>query len=406
MPRIKLTATVVKKLPAPDPSGRQVLYWDETKPGFAILVSGKTSTKSYIAQHNLPDGRTRRVTVAKVDQKSLDEARKLADEILYGLRKGDDPKKRSNVGTLSETLEQYLAKRTLREPTKRVYGIAVERYLAPWRDLKLSLINDDMVERRYAEITQEVASGGRHDGRIAANLAMRVFRALWAFAQVRAPELGDNPVKRLKSLWHKERRRKGKVKPEDMPRFYAALQALPNPVARDLLVLLLFTGLRKTEASSLTWADINLQDRVIHIPGARTKSNRDFDLPMSDVVHDMFVSRRSLGDAKFVFPSNSRAGFIADPGHPLERAAAACGLKVSVHDMRRTYASTAGATPGITPAQLKNLLNHSNGDVTEEYQVFHVNDLREPAQLIADRMKKLCGIEPLEDVEKISRVRK
>jgi integrase len=172
-------------------------------------------------------------------------------------------------------------------------------------------------------------------------------------------------------------------------------------------VLLLFTGLRKTEASSLTWADIDLQDRVIHIPGARTKNKKDFDLPMCDVIHDMFVSRRALGNAKHVFPSNSEAGFIADPGHPLERAAAACGLKVSCHDLRRTFATTAASTPGITPAQLKNLLNHfRRSDVTEGYQVFGVNDLREPAQLIADRMKKLCGIEPIEGVEKITRARK
>jgi integrase len=411
MSKLKLTATAVKKLPAPDPSGRQVLYWDSDLKGFAVLCSGKTNSKTYIVQRDLPakkgeqHGKTRRVTVASVNEVALDVARERAADILDNLRRGLDPKeKKSRVGTLRETFELYLAKRTLREPTRRVYGVAVRRYLAPFADMQLSDITPDMVEERFQAIPKEATRG---DGLIAANLAMRVLRLLWTFAQERNPDLGANPVKRLKRLWNPEPRRKGLVRDKDMPKFYAAIQAWPNPVARDLLTLLLFTGLRKTEAASLTWDDINLQGRSIHIPATRTKNKRDFDLPMSDIVHDMFVSRRALGDAKYVFPSNSKAGFIADPGHPLERIAATCGLKVSVHDMRRTYASTAGATPDITLAQLKNLLNHSSGDVTEGYQVFAVNELRGPAQLIADRMKELCGIKPIAgNIEKISKGRK
>src|SRR5262245_10814735 len=174
MPTIKLTASAIKKLPAPDPSGRQILYFDETLPGFAVQCSGVTSTKSYIAQRDLPDGRTRRVTFAKVTELTLDQARKRANDIIYNLRLGNDPKeKKSRVGTVRETFEQYLATRTLREPTRRVYGVAVRRYLAPFADIPLSDITPDMVEKRFQGIPKEVERG---DGRIAANLAMRVLR--------------------------------------------------------------------------------------------------------------------------------------------------------------------------------------------------------------------------------------
>jgi integrase len=401
MPSLKLTVSSVKKLRAPDPSGKQVIHWDTELRGFAVLCSGVTNAKTYIAQRDLPSGRARRITVGSVSEISLEVARKRAADTLDDLRRGRDPK-RKRVGTLRETLEQYLAARTLREPSKYLYGIAVEKYLAPWADMQLSAITADMVETRHRAITKEVASGGRYNGRVAANVAMRVLRLLWTFAKERAPELGDNPTRRLRRLWNAEPRRKGIVRPEDMARFYKAVRALPNKVVADYLTLLLFTGLRKSEAASLTWSDINLQSRVIHIPGSRTKNRRDFDLPMSDIIHDMFVSRRALGDAKFVFPSNSRKGFIADPGDPLERAAAACGLKVSVHDLRRTYVTAAASTPGITASQIKALVNHAGGgDVTSGYMVFDFESLRQPAQLIADRLKKLCGIEPLEGVEKI-----
>jgi integrase len=395
MPKLKLTATTVKKLRAPDPGGKQTIHWDTELRGFAVLCSGVTNAKTYIAQRDLPDGKTRRVTVGSVSEIALDVARKRAADILDNLRRGNDPKRKTPIGTLRQTLDQYLSARSsLRPATRRLYNIAVDKYLAPWADMQLADITADMVEKRFQAIPKEVERG---DGRVAANVAMRVLRLLWTFAQERTPDLGDNPVRRLRRQWNAEPRRKGRIKPEDMPKFYAALQALPNPISRDLLVLIFFTGLRRTEAASLTWQDIDLPGRTIHIPGERTKSKRDFDLPMSDIVHDMLVSRRALGDAKYVFPSNSKAGYVADPGHPLERAAAACGLKISVHDLRRTYATAAASTPGITPAQLKNLLNHSSGDVTEGYQVFGVNDLREPVQRIADELKTLCGIgQPLE----------
>ena len=64
MPRLKLTEKSIARLPAPDPSGKQVPYWDQDLKGFGVLVSGKTNGKSFIVQRDLPDGRTRRITIA------------------------------------------------------------------------------------------------------------------------------------------------------------------------------------------------------------------------------------------------------------------------------------------------------------------------------------------------------
>lgn len=43
MPRIKLTQRAIDRIKAPDPSGRQVLYWDAELKGFALLCSGVTN---------------------------------------------------------------------------------------------------------------------------------------------------------------------------------------------------------------------------------------------------------------------------------------------------------------------------------------------------------------------------
>ena len=63
MPRIRLTEKSIDKLKAPDPSKRQVPHWDTELRGFAVLCSGVSNAKTFIAQRDLPHGRTRRVTV-------------------------------------------------------------------------------------------------------------------------------------------------------------------------------------------------------------------------------------------------------------------------------------------------------------------------------------------------------
>ena len=81
MPRMKLTERAVARLRAPDPSGKQVLWWDAELRGFGVLASGTTTAKSYVAQRELPNGRTRRVTVAATTELPLAEARRRAAEV-------------------------------------------------------------------------------------------------------------------------------------------------------------------------------------------------------------------------------------------------------------------------------------------------------------------------------------
>src|SRR5262245_37901428 len=92
MPRIKLTQKAVDKLKAPTQNGAPVIYWDTGLKGFGLLVSGKTATKTYIAQRDLPGGRTRRVSIASVQETSLAEARERAAKVLLDMRTGIDPK--------------------------------------------------------------------------------------------------------------------------------------------------------------------------------------------------------------------------------------------------------------------------------------------------------------------------
>jgi integrase len=188
------------------------------------------------------------------------------------------------------------------------------------------------------------------------------------------------------------RRREGHIRPEDLAKFYAAVQNLPNDVARDYLTLLLFTGLRRGEAASLTWDDIDFEHRVLRIPAKRTKAGRKHALPLSDIVFDMLSARRALGNAHYVFPAISASGHISEPKFALALPKSS-SVKVTCHDLRRTFVTIAESC-GLDGYALKALVNHSIGnDVTGGYVILTPERLREPMQRVAERLKRYTGIE-------------
>jgi integrase len=389
MPKSHLTERAIGAMAAPDPSGKQVLHWDTDLKGFAVLCSGTTKKKTFVVQRDLPNGKTRRLTVAAVNETSLDKARKGAADMLLDLRHGVDPKNRDGNATVQATLDKYLVtRRDLSPASIRVYR-QIEKYLEPWLELPLRTINADMIEKRHRSLAADV-------GEFTANGAMRTFRILWNFYAERVPDLPPNPVKILKRQWFAEPRRRRMIQPDKMSEFYRAVRMLDNEITRDLLLLITFTGFRKAEASSLRWQEnIDLQKRTITIPAAKTKGKRELVLPMSDFVHELLVARRALGNAGFVFPGPGKHGYVSDLQNPLKTIAKRTGIVFSAHDLRRGF-STVAESVGVSMTTLKALLNHApSRDVTAGYVVTDPEQLREPVQRIADRLAQLCGIAPV-----------
>jgi integrase len=391
--KTKLTRDAIRRLPAPDPSGKQTLFWDSEQRGFGLLVSGKTNAKSYVVQREF-NGKTVRVTLGTLAEyealgKSLEDARAEAAELVISMRKGVHPKAykgpRANV--------------TLRERAEG--NDAIERWLADWLDEPLRSITPAMVEKRHREIKAAVAKSYRSryqnhasaPGSASANKVMRALRKLWNTAQYDVPELPPNPVAILKSkrLWFPTPERERIVLGDQLPQFYKAVMKLPSRTMRDYLLLVLFTGLRRVEAASLRWADIDFSQKVIHLPATRTKAKRKLDVPMSDYIEYLLRTRREIGiENQFVFPANSKSGHLAEPKKALADLARACNVRVSMHDLRRTYATVASLCR-IPPYALQALLNHSTGKgITASYARISGADLAEAQQAVTDRLRALA----------------
>jgi integrase len=411
-----MTKTNIAALPAPDPSGKQTIYWSEggetqgnPTPGLGILVSGVSTSKSWVAQGNV-NGKSVRLTIGPVALFSVDQAWEIAAPKLASMFTGHNPKQtvaqRVMAGmTVDQVLEDYIKASSNLKP-KTVTGYrASAKHLGPLLNQVMRNITDDEVEKRFRHITADVVArrqageikgGVNVDGRATANSAMQLLGSLWEFQAERDKGLGANPLRgRLfKRQWHHLDRRTRLVPMDKLPAFYQATRHLNSDIQRDLVLLGLYTGMREDEASGLKWSEVDLVNRMLHLPAGRMKGKKAFNLPMTDLVHNVLVARRAIGrEGDHVFFGYGASGHCESFTYALSQIGATIGVKISPHDLRRTFASIA-ATCTIPPVALKMLISHSTGsDVTSGYIILTVEQLREAAQVVADRIKELCRIE-------------
>ncbi|MDG4561172.1 MAG: tyrosine-type recombinase/integrase, partial [Candidatus Competibacter sp.] len=230
-------------------------------------------------------------------------------------------------------------------------------------------------------------------------MASTLLGALFRFAAARYEHAGrplilDNPVKRLASIraWCDLPPRQGHIPPGKLGAWWQATETV-DPTPRDLLRLLLLTGLRKSEGAGLRWEHIDMTGRTLHVP--ETKNRRPHTLPLSGALVELLAAR--LKDAErtgnpYVFPSSTGRGSFSAVLPACRRVATAAGVSGGmVHDLRRTFITLAEGLDVPTYA-LKALLNHhAKGDVTQGYLQIGIERLRSPMEAIARFILKAAG---------------
>ncbi len=398
MPRIS-QKFIDRKIRRPD--NGQVIYRDDELIGFGLRVT--RGSMSYIVECRV-NGVNKRITIGPHGRFDPDTAREEAKKLLATMTRGRDPrveeaKEKLSQITLGEVLEDYLASRTLRPNSIRTFRSVPRRCLGDWLPLPIVSITKEMVETRHRELTRPTRMGT--SGKAQANIAMECLCTLINFAMNKyeidgKPIIQKNPVDRLSQIraWHVIPRRQTVIPDHKLPSWYQEVISVRDKKVRDYLLFLLFTGLRRTEAATLKWEDVDLEGKVLTIRSEIAKNHHEHRLPLTDFLHALLTQRKTkTKDSEYVFPGRGFRMHMVDSDLVYSRIGERCGCKFTLHDLRRTFLTTAEILE-VPHYALKKLANHvSRQDVTSGYIVVNVERLRVYMDRISDHFVKLLGID-------------
>lgn len=384
--------TIVEALPAPTKG--EALYWDCDLAGFGVRITAK-GVRSYIAQGRA-NGKSRRVTIGqhgarlrvvkdgkptdKTEALTADKARKLAMGLIADFSKNIDPviekqRKKTLEVTLQEVSDKYINERRTKKGgelaalTKRDIARHVNVSFADWKNKPITAITRDLCSARFTTMTEA--------GPTQANQAFRILRSLLNFAREEyqpdgKPIFIENPVSVVsgKKMWNPNNTRNGKIPLLKIGAVWNMLQhrriaidVLPSgQTGADIVLFLILTGCRWSEAAELTWDHVNLDDGTWHITDP--KNHNEVTFPISAPLLAILNDRPRTKDSPYVFASRVKdSGFLKNAKPTMQLVSGIASMNLTPHDMRRTFIAI-GQACKIEMWKLKLLTNHiSKGDV-------------------------------------------
>ena len=334
------------------------------------------------------DPKLRRLTLGRWPQLKPAQSRQRAIAALDEVRAGIDPGRLKQqakaespreLDSIEALVHDYLRQHVKPNCSAGTYRNAKRMLeidiLKPWRGRRLDSITKRDAIALIDRITERAPV---HANRVLVQLK-HMFG--WAVAKDRLPA---SPIVGIQAPT-KEKARERWLNDQEIIWFWQACEQLGYPFGR-LFQILLLTAQRRTEASQMEWAELDLDAKLWTIPASKAKSGRTHEVQLSPQVIEILRSLPHLGP--FVFTSKNGRG-VTGYAYGKERLDAAMqevsrGAKIPpfiLHDLRRTAASHM-AKLGIAPYVVDRILAHSSGTirgVAAVYNRFEYQDERRAA---------------------------
>ena len=393
-----------KLLASTSPSNETVR--DTESSGLLAIRYAKRGMVSFVYSGRIKGGPKRDITIGRYPDWSVEEARDRAAELRKLYRSGIDPRELESEEkkqkerkasfdkalevTLREVMDRYLLARNLKQRTSKDYVSTMNSCFPGWLDKPIRDIDRRDVEDRFIELVQKGIKAQ----------AVKAFRYLSAMMNyAKAEEISvdrnsntesvrlitDNPCDVLKEKRYDRSlpSRKGNLSMEHTAKLLEILSHHNHPnytgpyissTMAHYVGLLLFTGIRRGEASSLKWSDVDFDQKTFMLHD--TKNGEDFVIPMSVPVHGLLKAQQQTANgSEWVFPARDGTGHMAEPRKALERLSKEIGYRFTSHTLRHTFGSVAFEF-GLEWGNIKKMLNHKSGDVTSLYVHANANRLR------------------------------
>lgn len=377
--RQKLTFERLRKFELTDGKSQEFL-WDSDVTMLACRAT--RGTKAFIFQ-SVFLGKTLRMTIGKISDWKIDDARSEARRLQTLIDTGIDPRiakaekiaaveskqaeSRRGKVMFSAAWEEYLMelKTGISAKTKRPYspryladhirlsdrggnlrkvgsGLTIAAPLAFFLDLPLSEISPIL-------ITEWLSRERQTRPTVTAN-AYRVLRTFLKWVNDHKLYQGiipsciaqDRNVRKMVPV--SASKADDCLQKEQLKGWFAEVRRLSNPVISTYLQVLLLTGARREEIASLRWSDIDFKWSSMRI---KDKVDGERTIPLTPYVSDILSKLSEFSNIctdtdGWVFCSDSKSGRIVEPRKAHNRALSQANLPhISLHGLRRSFGTLA-----------------------------------------------------------------
>ena len=182
-----------------------------------------------------------------------------------------------------------------------------------------------------------------------------------------------------------------KIKPPKLPQKRPAwitkeqletiLSKEPKQQLRDIYTLLFYTGLRANELLTLTWDNIDLENKLIHIVNQidfRTKTSKERTVPLNEKAFELISMQPTKEIGGLLFIKNGVKINVDYVSKKFKKAVLETNIDKSIHlhSLRHSFASNLIRT-GNSIYKVSKLLGHTRIATTEIYAHVNPEDLVE-----------------------------
>ena len=380
-----------------EPHRKPYVIWDDRLTGFGVRVS-PGGVKSFFVQYRTGEGRRTdrncKLTLGRYPGLSPGAARKQAQALLGRARDGRDPSRERAISrgmpSVGGAVQAWLETRQVADASLQLYRRSADVWLNGWLGRRLDEVTREDVARRFAEVTE------RH-GRVKANRGVWVLGSAYRRSAVDHPGL-RNPVERWKhggGRTHRLERRRIEHPAVLLPAWdHGFCGGVRRPEVRDFFRFGLYTGMRRGEVLALRWDQVALGEGRFFVP--ETKTGEPLELPVTRQLAALLARRAEARpeEGRWVFASPTKPEQpLARPDSYYRAIVRHGGKPFWYHALRNCFVTVAAHELKLPESLVKRLVNHRpRGDVTQGYaSEWTLEQLREPAQQIADRIDALIG---------------
>ena len=255
--KVRFTKATIQAIAPPETGRIDVHDSEQRNLILRISASGKKAFYFYGKLNRRP----RRLALGEFPDMTIAQARERCRDLPAEMRINEPSVTQSRRGavTFGQLWEHWLEHHA--KKVKRTFAEDERNYknsLAKWASRRASDIRQTEVSKLHGDI-------GRNQGHYAANRVLALTRTIFNHG-IKSQDIafnGPNPAVGVRKFDEDERERF--LLPDELPRFFTALEAAGEPW-RDFYRLLLFTGVRRGNLAAMRWDELNLESGLWNVP--------------------------------------------------------------------------------------------------------------------------------------------